>query len=38
VVNLMEALKKSLDAVSAGKKKTVKAVVAKAAVAKRKRA
>jgi DNA end-binding protein Ku len=37
VVNLMDALKKSLDAVSAGKKKSVKADVAPAA-AKRKRA
>jgi len=37
VVNLMDALKKSLDAVSAGKKKTVKAAVAKEP-AKRKRA
>ena len=37
VVNLMEALKKSLDAVSSGKKQPAKAVVAKAA-AKRKRA
>jgi DNA end-binding protein Ku len=37
VVNLMEALKKSLDTVSAGKKKTAKAVVAKAP-AKKKRA
>jgi len=36
VVNLMDALKKSLDAVSAGKKKTAKAE--KPAVAKRKRA
>src|SRR6202162_6187259 len=38
VVNLMEALKKSLDAVSAGKKKPAKAAVAKptAAAAKRK--
>jgi DNA end-binding protein Ku len=36
VVNLMEALKKSLDAVSAGKKKTAKA--GKLAVARRKRA
>ena len=36
VVNLMEALKKSLDAVSAGKKKTAKA--GKPSVAKRKRA
>jgi DNA end-binding protein Ku len=36
VVNLMEALRKSLDAVSAGKKKTAKA--AKPVVAKRKRA
>ena len=38
VVNLMDALKKSLDAVSAGKKKTAKAVAAKPAAAKRKRA
>jgi DNA end-binding protein Ku len=39
VVNLMEALKKSLDAVSTAKKKPAKAEVAKpAAVAKRKRA
>ena len=39
VVNLMEALKKSLDAVSAAKKKPVKAAVAaKPAAAKRKRA
>jgi len=38
VVNLMEALKQSLDAVSTGKKKTAKAVPAKAAAAKRKRA
>ncbi|HWF86394.1 MAG TPA: Ku protein [Vicinamibacterales bacterium] len=38
VVNLMDALKKSLDAVSAGKKKAAKAGVARAAVAKRKRA
>jgi DNA end-binding protein Ku len=37
VVNLMEALKKSLSAVSVGKKKTAKAAVAKAP-AKRKRA
>jgi DNA end-binding protein Ku len=37
VVNLMDALKKSLDAVSAGKKKTAKATVEKPA-AKRKRA
>jgi DNA end-binding protein Ku len=37
VVNLMEALKKSLDAVSAGKKPTAKAV-GKPAVARRKRA
>ena len=37
VVNLMDALKKSLDSVSTGKKKTVKASVAKPA-AKRKRA
>ena len=33
VVNLMDALKKSLDAVSTGKKKTAKAVVEKAASA-----
>src|SRR6185312_17424732 len=38
VVNLMDALKKSLDAVSTGKKKTAKAVAEKPAVAKRKRA
>jgi DNA end-binding protein Ku len=38
VVNLMDALKKSLDAVSAGKKKTAKAVAEKPATAKRKRA
>jgi DNA end-binding protein Ku len=39
VVNLMDALKKSLDAVSAGKKKTAKAAAPKAAAAaKRKRA
>jgi DNA end-binding protein Ku len=38
VVNLMEALKKSLDAVSAGKKKTAKAASEKPAVARRKRA
>jgi DNA end-binding protein Ku len=41
VVNLMDALKKSLDAVSAGKKKTAKAPAAKASTppaAKRKRA
>ena len=38
VVNLMDALRKSLDAVSAGKKKTAKAVSAKPAAAKRKRA
>src|SRR5947209_555678 len=38
VVNLMEALKQSLDAVSTGKKKTAKAVPAKVAAAKRKRA
>ena len=37
VVNLMDALKKSLDAVSTGKKKPAKAV-AKAPAAKRKRA
>ena len=38
VVNLMEALKKSLDAVSAGKKKSAKATPGKPAAAKRKRA
>jgi DNA end-binding protein Ku len=38
VVNLMEALKKSLDAVSAGKKKTAKAAPEKPAAARRKRA
>jgi len=38
VVNLMDALKRSLDAVSTGKKKTAKAVAEKPAVAKRKRA
>jgi DNA end-binding protein Ku len=38
VVNLMEALKKSLDTVSATKKKPAKAVAEKPAVAKRKRA
>jgi len=39
VVNLMDALRKSLDTVSAGKKKTAKAVAEKpAAAAKRKRA
>jgi DNA end-binding protein Ku len=38
VVNLMEALRKSLDSVSAAKKKPAKAAVAKPAVAKRKRA
>ena len=38
VVNLMEALRKSLDAVSAGKKKPAKAVAAKPVAAKRKRA
>jgi DNA end-binding protein Ku len=39
VVNLMDALRKSLDAVSAGKKKNVKAVAAaKPAAARRKRA
>jgi DNA end-binding protein Ku len=37
VVNLMDALKKSLDAVSTGKKKSAKAVASKPA-AKRKRA
>jgi hypothetical protein len=34
----MEALRKSLDKVSAGKKKTVKATSGKSAAAKRKRA
>jgi DNA end-binding protein Ku len=38
VVNLMDALKKSLDAVSGGKKKPAKATAEKPAVAKRKRA
>jgi len=38
VVNLMDALKKSLDAVSAGKKKPAKAVAEKPAAVKRKRA
>ena len=38
VVNLMDALKKSLDTVSAAKKKPAKAVAAKPAAAKRKRA
>ncbi len=38
VVNLMDALKKSLDAVSAGKKKAAKAGVGRATAAKRKRA
>jgi DNA end-binding protein Ku len=38
VVNLMDALKKSLDAVSAGKKKAAKATTEKPAAAKRKRA
>jgi DNA end-binding protein Ku len=38
VVNLMEALRKSLDSVSAGKKKTAKAVSEKTVAAKRKRA
>jgi DNA end-binding protein Ku len=38
VVNLMEALKKSLDAVSAGKKKTAKAASEKPVAARRKRA
>ena len=39
VVNLMEALRKSLDSVNSAKKKPAKAVVAKpVAVAKRKRA
>jgi DNA end-binding protein Ku len=38
VVNLMDALRKSLDTVSAGKKKTAKAISQKAAAPKRKRA
>jgi DNA end-binding protein Ku len=38
VVNLMDALKKSLDAVSSGKKKAAKATAGKPAAAKRKRA
>jgi DNA end-binding protein Ku len=38
VVNLMDALRKSLDSVSAGKKKNAKAVSEKPAAAKRKRA
>jgi DNA end-binding protein Ku len=38
VVNLMEALKKSLDTVSAGKKKTAKAASQKPVAAKRRRA
>src|SRR2546425_4874244 len=38
VVNLMEALKRSLDAVSSKKKKPARAAVAKSATAKRKRA
>ena len=38
VVNLMDALRKSLDTVSAGKKKTAKAVSEKQTAAKRKRA
>jgi len=38
VVNLMDALRKSLDSVSAGKKKTAKAVAEKPAAQKRKRA
>jgi DNA end-binding protein Ku len=38
VVNLMEALKKSLDSVSAGKKKTAKAAPEKPVAARRKRA
>ena len=38
VVNLMEALKKSLDAVSSTKKRSAKATVAKPAAARRKRA
>jgi DNA end-binding protein Ku len=38
VVNLMDALKKSLDSVSAGKKKTARAVATKAPSARRRRA
>ena len=38
VVNLMDALKKSLDSVSVGKKKTAKATTERPAAAKRKRA
>jgi DNA end-binding protein Ku len=38
VVNLMDALRRSLDTVSAGKKKTAKAVAEKPAATKRKRA
>jgi DNA end-binding protein Ku len=38
VVNLMDALKKSLDAVSAGKKKTAKVAAEKPAASRRKRA
>ena len=38
VVNLMEALRKSLDAVSAGKKRAVTVAPAKPAAARRKRA
>ena len=38
VVNLMDALRKSLDTVSAGKKKTAKAVAEKPSASKRKRA
>jgi DNA end-binding protein Ku len=38
VVNLMDALKKSLDAVSSGKKKTAKVAVVEKPAAKRKRA
>ena len=38
IVNLMDALKKSLDTVSAGKKKPAKASVEKPAASKRKRA
>ena len=38
VVNLMAALKKSLDTVSAGKKKSAKAPITKIAAARRRRA
>ena len=38
IINLMDALKKSLDTVSSGKKKAAKATAARPAAAKRKRA